>query len=63
MLTEQPPNSRLRSMVGLALLAALFAGVWFVMTELRRSARLQDCYASGRTNCVTIDGTGAHTAQ
>ena len=58
---EPPPSKRLRSLVGLALLAALFAGVWFVMTELRRSAQLQDCYASGRTNCVTIDSTGAHT--
>jgi hypothetical protein len=47
-------------LVGLALVAALFAGVWFVMTELRRSAALQNCYASGRRDCVTIDTTGAH---
>ncbi len=41
-------------------MAALFAGGWFVLNELRRSAALQDCYASGRRDCVTIDGTGTH---
>lgn len=59
-MTQDPGPSRLRSLVGLALVVALFAGVWFVMTQLRRSAALQDCYASGRTNCVIIDSTGAH---
>jgi hypothetical protein len=48
-------------MLGLVIFAALFGGVWFVMSELRASARLQECYASGRRDCVTIDGTGAHT--
>ena len=59
-MSEEPSNNRLRSLVGLALLAALFAGGWFVLNELRRSAALQDCYASGRRDCVTIDGTGTH---
>ena len=59
-MTQDPGSSRLRSLVGLALVVALFAGVWFVMTQLRRSAALQGCYASGRTNCVTIDSSGAH---
>ncbi len=63
MTVQPPPNRRLRSLVGMALVAALFAGIWFVMTELRRSARLQDCYASGRTNCVTIDSTGSHVTR
>ena len=62
-MTEQPQSARWRSLVGLVLVAALFAGVWFVMAQLRRSAALQDCYASGRTNCVTIDSTGAHPAR
>ncbi len=59
-MTQDPGPSRLRSLVGLVLVAALFACVWWVMTQLRRSAALQDCYASGRTNCVTIDSSGAH---
>ena len=59
-MSEGPSSNRLRSLVGLALLAALFAGGWFVLNELRRSAALQDCYASGRRDCVTIDGTGTH---
>lgn len=41
-------------------MAALFGGVWFVVSELHRSAALQDCYASSRRDCVTIDSTGAH---
>ena len=59
-MTEPPPHARLRSLVGFVLLAALFAGCWFVMSELRQSSRLQDCYASGRRDCVTIDSNGAH---
>ena len=59
-MSEGPSSNRLRSLVGLALLAALFVGAWFVLSALRRSAALQDCYASGRRDCVTIDGTGTH---
>ena len=51
---------RLRSLLGFAILAALFVGVWFVLAQLRASVRLQDCYASGRRDCVTIDRDGAH---
>jgi hypothetical protein len=61
--SEEPPTSRIRSLVGLVLVVALFAAVWFVMSELRKSSALQDCYASGRTNCVTIDSSGAHTTR
>jgi hypothetical protein len=43
-----------RSLVGLALIAVLILGVWFVMQQLRHAASLQDCVASGRTNCVPI---------
>ena len=59
-MSEGPSSNRLRSLVGLALLAALFVGAWFVLSALRRSAALQDCYASGRRDWVTIDGTGTH---
>lgn len=58
-MSEEPSNNRLRSLVGLALDHDRLSG-WFVLNELRRSAALQDCYASGRRDCVTIDGTGTH---
>ena len=58
-MSEEPSNNRLRSLVGLALDHDRLS-VWFVLNELRRSAALQDCYASGRRDCVTIDGTGTH---
>ena len=59
-MSDQPPKNHLRSLLGLALAAMVFAGVWFVFDHLRRSAALEDCYASGRRNCVTIDSNGAH---
>jgi hypothetical protein len=48
------PNPR-RALIGLIALVAAIAVVVFVMDELHRSARLQDCFASGRTNCVPIE--------
>ncbi len=60
---DEPPGSPWRAVVGLLLVAALFSGVYFVMHELRKSAALQDCFASGRTNCVRIDGTGTATTR
>ncbi len=56
-MNDQPAHSPWRSVVALALVIVLLGGVWFVMRELRRSAALQDCFASGRTNCVRIDST------
>ncbi len=46
-----------RSLAGLLLVVALFAVAWIVLSHLRRSAALQECFASGRTNCLPIDGT------
>jgi hypothetical protein len=46
-----------RSFFGLLLVVALSAGAWIVLSHLRRSAALQECFASGRTNCLPIDGT------
>ena len=57
---DEPSNNRSRSLIGLAILVAAFAGIWFVVNELRRSAALQDCYSSGRRDCVTIDSNGLH---
>ncbi len=50
---ERKP-SPLRALVGLALVAVLIVGVLFVMQQLRYAAAVQDCVASGRTNCAPI---------
>jgi hypothetical protein len=54
---ESGPPPRSRALVGLLLLAGLMAAVLFVVHELQGAARLQDCVASGRTNCAPIDTT------
>jgi hypothetical protein len=48
------PNPR-RALVGLIALVVLIAGVLFIMHRLNQAAQLQDCVASGRTNCAPID--------
>jgi hypothetical protein len=44
----------LRAVVGLGLIVVLIVGVLFVMEQLRHAAAIQDCVASGRTNCAPI---------
>jgi hypothetical protein len=51
---EGPVSGR-RALLGLILLIALICGVLFIMHQLHESARLQDCIASGRTNCAPIE--------
>jgi len=53
---EQPP--RHRALIGLLLLACLLVAVLFVIHELQKSSRMQDCLASGRTNCAPIETDG-----
>ena len=52
---DDPRGSPLRAVVGLGLILALILVVLFVMQHLRSAAALQDCVASGRTNCAPID--------
>jgi hypothetical protein len=40
--------------VGLGIAVALIAGVLFVMQQLRHASAIQDCVASGRTNCAPV---------
>jgi hypothetical protein len=54
---EPESNSPLRAVVGLALIAVLILGVLFVVQQLRHASAIQDCVASGRTNCAPI-GSG-----
>jgi hypothetical protein len=47
-----PPRGAL---VALLLVAVLMGGFWFIMHRLRQAGQLQDCIASGRTNCAPIE--------
>jgi len=44
-------------LAGLLAIVALVLAVVFIMDKLHESAKLQDCLASGRTNCMPIDAT------
>ena len=51
---DEPKSSPLRAGVGLGLIVALVLVVLFVMQQLRHASAIQDCVASGRTNCAPI---------
>jgi hypothetical protein len=44
-----------RALVGLLAIGLMVVGVVFVMYRLHEAAKLQDCFASGRTNCLPIE--------
>ena len=53
---EEPREpSPLRSLVGLMAIVALIVAVLFIVHRLNRAAQIQDCVASGRTNCAPIE--------
>jgi hypothetical protein len=41
--------------MALLLVAVLIGVVMFIMNRLHQAGQLQDCVASGRTNCAPID--------
>jgi hypothetical protein len=43
-----------RALLALVLIVVLMAGFFLVMQRLRESGRMQNCLASGRTNCATL---------
>jgi hypothetical protein len=49
---DEPNSGPLRAVVGLALILGLVVVVLFVMQQLRHASAIQDCVASGRTNCA-----------
>jgi hypothetical protein len=55
---DNPDPSPRRALIGLVALVTFVAVVLFIMYRLNQSARLQDCLASGRTNCVPIETHG-----
>ncbi|MGD0104255.1 MAG: hypothetical protein ABSC06_09480 [Rhodopila sp.] len=54
MAEDEEKSSPLRAVVGLGLILVLILGVLFVMQQLRHASAIQDCVASGRTNCAPI---------
>jgi hypothetical protein len=51
---DELKSGPLRAVVGLALILGLIVVVLFVMQQLRHASAIQDCVASGRTNCAPI---------
>jgi uncharacterized membrane protein len=54
MADDDQGRSPLRAVAGLVLVVVLILGVLLVMQQLRQAATIQDCVASGRTNCAPI---------
>ena len=52
---EPAPGPPRGALMALLLVAVLIGAVMFVMNRLRQAGQLQDCVASGRTNCAPID--------
>jgi len=47
-------GSRGRALAGLVVIVLIIVAVVFVIGRLHQSAQMQDCLASGRTNCAPI---------
>lgn len=58
MADDEPKGGPLRAVVGLGLIVVLILGMLFVVQQLRHAAAIQDCVASGRTNCAPIASGG-----
>lgn len=51
---EPPPASPRRMLIGLLAFVVAILVTLLLVRKLQESARLQDCLASGRTNCAPI---------
>ena len=51
---EDPGPKPHRALIGLIAIVGLIVVVMFIAYRLHQSAALQDCFASGRTNCAPI---------
>ena len=56
-MSDEPPSdpNPYRALIGLLAIAACIAAVLFIVHQLNQAARIQDCVASGRTNCAPIE--------
>lgn len=44
-----------RALIGLVAIVTLIVAVLFIVHQLSQAGRIQDCVASGRTNCAPIE--------
>ncbi len=51
---DETPSSPLRAVVALLLIVGMIVLVLFIMRQLQHASSIQDCVASGRTNCAPI---------
>jgi hypothetical protein len=54
---DDQQGSPKRAVFGLVAILIGIVATMFIVQELRHAAQLQDCVASGRTNCAPIDTT------
>jgi hypothetical protein len=52
---EPAPGPPRGALVALLVVVVLIGAVMFVMNRLNQAGKLQDCVASGRTNCAPIE--------
>jgi hypothetical protein len=52
---DDPGPSPYRALIGLVAIVVAIAAVLFIMYRLNQAAKIQDCVASGRTNCAPIE--------
>ena len=52
------PQSARRALIGLMAIVVAIVAVLFIVHRLDQAARIQDCVASGRTNCAPIEVPG-----
>ncbi len=52
---DPEPSSRRSALAALVVVVLIIVVVVFVIGRLRQSAQMQDCLASGRTNCAPIE--------
>jgi hypothetical protein len=57
---QPDPDSKppVGALIALLVVVVLVLGGWFLTHQLSSAAGLQDCVASGRTNCAPITTTG-----
>ena len=46
-----------RALIALLAIVVLIVGTMYIMHRLREAAQIQDCVASGRTNCAPIESS------
>jgi len=52
---DDQPGSPRRAVIGLLAFLGGIAAVLFIIQQLRHAGQIQDCVASGRTNCAPIE--------